>query len=142
MEFVHHLRVRYHECDAQQCVFNSRYLEYLDVAMTEYFRSLGWDYRDLVAAGCDPSLVHTSLFFRSPAWFDDELDIRVQTARVGTSSFELAFETRRASDGEVILAAQTTYVNVDLASRSSRPLPHSIRQRLLSDAKENDDGDN
>ena len=34
------LRVRYGECDAQQVVFNARYADYIDIAMTEYFREV------------------------------------------------------------------------------------------------------
>ena len=41
--FSHTLRVRYHECDAQKVVFNSRYGEYVDVAFGEYMRSLRLD---------------------------------------------------------------------------------------------------
>ena len=32
--FVHRLRVRYGECDAQGVVFNANYLMYFDVALT------------------------------------------------------------------------------------------------------------
>ena len=34
-------RVRYAECDPQGIVFNSRYLEYLDIGITEYWRAAG-----------------------------------------------------------------------------------------------------
>ena len=37
---VHPLRVRYAECDPQGVVFNSRYLEYFDVALTELWREI------------------------------------------------------------------------------------------------------
>jgi acyl-CoA thioester hydrolase len=130
--FVHRLRVRYHECDPQQIVFNSRYLEYFDIAMTEYLRALGWDYLDLVAGGCDPSLVRTSLDFHEPATFDEELNVGVRTTYVGTSSFRLAFEIRRAADAELLTSAETTYVNVDPESKRSRPVPEALRERMLS----------
>ena len=38
-QFTLLLRVRYGECDAQEVVFNARYADYIDIAMTEYFRS-------------------------------------------------------------------------------------------------------
>lgn len=37
--FQYRLRVRYSEVDSQGIVFNANYLNYLDVAITEYFRS-------------------------------------------------------------------------------------------------------
>ena len=48
-------RVRYAEIDAQAVMFNSRYLEYFDLGITEYWRAAGvydrWPLRDL-------SLIH------------------------------------------------------------------------------------
>jgi acyl-CoA thioester hydrolase len=72
---VYRHRVRYHETDAQGFLFNARYLELADVAMTEFFRELGWPYPELVAAGADPSVVSATLTFRKPARFDDLLDV-------------------------------------------------------------------
>lgn len=40
MPVVLHHRVRYHETDAQGFLFNSRFLEIADVALTEFMRSI------------------------------------------------------------------------------------------------------
>ena len=39
--FRHRVRVRYGEIDSQAVLFNARYLDYADIAITEYFRGLG-----------------------------------------------------------------------------------------------------
>jgi acyl-CoA thioester hydrolase len=39
--FRYYLRVRYSECDSQKVVFNARYGEYVDLAVTEYVRAAG-----------------------------------------------------------------------------------------------------
>ncbi|MBI4736341.1 MAG: hypothetical protein HY766_09850 [candidate division NC10 bacterium] len=39
------VRVRYSEIDRQGIVYYSRYLEYVDVALSEYFRALGFPYQ-------------------------------------------------------------------------------------------------
>src|SRR3954453_18000691 len=84
-------RVRYHEADdAQGFLFNSRFLELADVAMTEYFRSIGWPYRKLLAEKVDPSAVRASLRFVRPARFEDVLDVHAGCTRVGRSSFDLS----------------------------------------------------
>ena len=77
--FVHELRVRYHETDAQHHVYNARYLEYLDVAMTEYLRDLGWPYAELVELGFDPVVGKIEIEFQRPAGFDEILRIEVRT---------------------------------------------------------------
>ena len=43
-------RVRYAEVDPQGIVFNSRYLEYCDAAVTEYLRAVGFPPQEFVAS--------------------------------------------------------------------------------------------
>lgn len=132
--FTYDHRVRYHEADAQGFLFNSRYLELADVAMTEYFRSRGFPYRDLVAAGTDPSVVDVRLQFAIPAHFDDLLSITVACVRVGTSSFQLDMDVCRTH--ERLADLQVTYVNVDSSTAKSRPLPEEVAAALRSDIRQ------
>jgi acyl-CoA thioester hydrolase len=121
-------RVRYHEADAQGFLFNGRYLEIADVAMTEFFRRLGFDYREMVADGMDPSVVSAALTFRSPARFDEVLDVHVRCVQVGNSSFSL--ETLVTRDGQALAEMRLVYVNVDPVTARSRALPSPIERRL------------
>jgi acyl-CoA thioester hydrolase len=129
-ELVHRHRVRYHETDAQRMVFNARYLEWVDVAMAEFLRRRGWDYGELIAEGCDPSLVTAKLEFKRPALFDDEVDVFVRPLQVGRSSFTLSFDIRHSTDGGSLAAAEVVYVNVDVDAQRSRPLPAGVRTQL------------
>ena len=117
-------RVRYHEADAQGFLFNARDLEVADVAMTEYLRAVGLEYQSVLDRGFDPSLVTSTVDFRRPAHYDDELDVDVVCTRVGTSSFTLRFAMTR--DGEPVCDVESVYVNVDTATETSRPLPADI----------------
>lgn len=134
MTHVHRHRVRHYEADAQGFLFNSRYLELADVAMTEYFRRLGFPYRDLVAGGVDPSVASARLDFMAPARFEDVLDLDVRCEHVGRSSFTLTTTISRASSP----VARTTlvYVNVDAVTASSRSLTAEVagalRQQLTT----------
>ncbi|MBK6011685.1 thioesterase family protein [Streptomyces sp. MBT53] len=125
---THAHRVRNHEVDTQGFLFNSRYLELADVAMTEFFRELGWPYTKLVDGGTDPSVVSARQTFLSPARFDDVLDVEVTCPRVGTSSFQLDMLVAR--DGTKIAEIEVVYVNVDAEAARSRPLPEAVAQAL------------
>lgn len=129
MAAVYTHRVRYHETDAQGFLFNARYLEVADVAMTEWLRSLGWTYDALVAEGLDVSVVTAAVHFKSPARFDDILDADVRCIRVGTSSFALAIAISR--DGNPVATVDLVYVNVDTATATSRPLPEFFARALV-----------
>ena len=121
-------RVRYHEADAQGFMFNSRYLELADVAMTEFFRALGFPYSELLSAGADPSVIKAGIEFRRPARFDDLLDVAVACTRLGRSSFDLAMVVTR--EQEQIAEIMLTYVNVDARAAASRPVPGAVAEAL------------
>ena len=79
--FRFRFRVRYNECDAQLVVFNARYADYVDLAMTEFMRSLGRDYNALLARGLDNQVVKMTLEWQAPARFDDVIDVHVRTLK-------------------------------------------------------------
>lgn len=134
MSFVHHLRVRYGECDAQGVVFNANWLAYVDDALTEYFRHLGYDPKDtwLEDDGFDVMLVKAVVDWQGPAGFDDRLALAVVPTRFGTKSFDLTY-TARVEDRQV-LTAVVTYVTIDTADHTSIAVPDELRARLEADA--------
>src|ERR1700730_15617469 len=100
--FVHLLRVRYGECDPQGIVFNANYLLYFDVAFTELWRAAVGPWQDMVASGVDAVVAEANLNFRSPARFDDQLELRAQVAQLGKSAITTEIDVMR---GEELLVA-------------------------------------
>lgn len=141
------LRVRYGECDAQAIVFNARWGEYVDVAASEYMRVL-LGTADPATSGVDWRLVKQTTEWRAPAHFDDVIELRVRTIRVGTTSFVLGTEARRLADGTHLVSCETVYVVVDVPTASppeggcaalpkearrsatKRPVPEALRAAL------------
>ncbi len=100
--FTYYLRVRYGECDAQKVVFNSRYGDYVDVAVNEFLRALGYE-SQLVSGELDFQLVKQTTEWRGPARFDQVLAASVYASRIGTTSFTFTTEFRIAGDEPVDL---------------------------------------
>jgi acyl-CoA thioester hydrolase len=121
------LRVRYGEVDAQKIVFNARWGDYVDVAITEYQRAL-WGSVD-PADGLDMRLVKQTIEWKQPARFDDVIEARVRTIAIGTTSFTVGTELRRWPDGPVLATAETVYVAVD-AGFEKMAVPDRFRQAL------------
>lgn len=127
--FFHPLRVRWAEVDPQGIVFNGHYLTYADVAITEYFRALGIAYPgDLSRDGGDFFAIKTVLEYLAPARFDELLEIGVRVGRLGRTS--LSFNLGIWRTGEALTAGEVIYVHADSASRSSRPLPQWLREKV------------
>lgn len=126
--YIH--RVRYSEVDPYGIVFNSRYLEFFDAAMTEFYRNLGLPPHLITTMGFDPVLAKVELQYLNSAVIDDILRIDVACTRIGNSSLDLGFTVIRDSDAQVMATATITYVNIDLTTRASIPIPDVVRTAL------------
>ncbi len=127
--FHYYLRTRYGECDAQKVVFNTRYGEYLDLAVTEFFRALGYG-EQLVSAELDYQLVKQTMEWKAPARFDDVLELTVQTKHLGNTSFTLFTEFRIAGKPALIATGETVYVQVDNATLTKKRISDELRAAL------------
>jgi acyl-CoA thioester hydrolase len=137
--FVHELRVRYGECDPQGIVFNANYLLYFDVVFTELWRAAVGPWQDMVTRGIDAVVAEASLSFRAPARFDDQLALRAQITRVGTTAITTAIDVLR--DEELLVAGQLRHVCVAADTWSKTELPGWIReglQRYVVDGADSD----
>lgn len=127
--FRYYLRVRYGECDAQKVVFNARYGDYIDLAVTEFVRALGFE-DVLVNGALDYQLVKQTLEWRAPARFDQVIEVSVLAKHLGNTSFTLATEFRIAGEDPTLATAETVYVLVDAKSLAKTPLPADLRAAL------------
>jgi acyl-CoA thioester hydrolase len=128
--FTYYLRVRYGECDAQKVVFNSRYSDYVDVAVNEFVRAIGVS-DALIDGPLDFQLVKQTIEWKAPARFDQVLALSVAAERLGTTSFTLRTEFRIAGEPDRIIATvETIYVLVDAATLQKTPLPDRLRAAL------------
>jgi acyl-CoA thioester hydrolase len=126
--FLHHLRVRYRETDAQHVAFNGQYLGWFDDAMTEFIADRGLAYRAMLDAGFDVQLVRSEIDWKSGVGFGDDIAIAVATARLGRTSFALDFEVRRGE--AVTCSGRTVYVVIATDGSGKTEIPPLIRKVL------------
>jgi acyl-CoA thioester hydrolase len=126
--FVHRLRVRYHECDAQGVVFNANHFAYFDVTLTELWRAAFGSYDALVEQGTDVVVVDAQASFLGPVRFDDEIEVQFAIARLGGTSMTSEIEERR--DGEVLVRGRMVHVFVDSHTMQKKEIPSDVRDKL------------
>jgi acyl-CoA thioester hydrolase len=126
--FVHQLRVRYHECDAQGIVFNAHHFAYFDVTLTELWREAFGSYDAMVEAGSDVVVVDAQASFHASPRFDDLLDVEMTIAQLGSSSMVSTFEEKR--DGQLLVTGRMVHVFVDPKTMQKQPIPGTVRERL------------
>lgn len=129
--FSTRFKVRYAEIDGQKVVFNSRYLEYADVAVTEF-----WDWTGIGAAlgplwaETEFHVRHTEIDYLKPFTYGDTIEAFVAVSRLGTSSLTQRFELCHAVSGALHTVIEMVIVNVHLPSGQPAPLAAEVRAFL------------
>ncbi|MGI8714858.1 MAG: acyl-CoA thioesterase [Solirubrobacteraceae bacterium] len=126
--FAHRMRVRYVECDALGVVFNAHYLSYMDQTITELFRAGFGGYRRLLDSGLDMAVAEARIRFRSPARFDEEIDLEATVAHIGTTSLITDHRLRR--DGELLIEGRLVHIWVQRATTVKTAIPDWARTGL------------
>jgi acyl-CoA thioester hydrolase len=122
------LRVRYAETDQMGVVYYANYFVWCEIGRVEFFRQLGHDYK-LMETEEDSHLpvVEASCRYRSPARYDDEIQIETRVTTLRGPVIKFGYRLLRLEpDGERLLAeAETVHVCVD-RQMQKKPLPAKI----------------
>ncbi|WP_232725429.1 acyl-CoA thioesterase [Bacillus sp. FJAT-44742] len=130
--FSHPIRVRYSEIDGQKIVFNAHYSTYIDVAVTEYFRTvISPDWMQLAEENVFDLVVRKmTLEFLSPAKLDDMLQVHCRVKKIGTSS--MTFEYVITRDEEVLVQAESIQVCFDSTAGKAKAIPKEVVDKISS----------
>jgi YbgC/YbaW family acyl-CoA thioester hydrolase len=129
--FSTRFRVRYAEIDGQKVVFNSRYLEYADVATTEF-----WEWTGIEAALGDVwrhSEFHVrkaEVDYLKPFVWGDTVEAHVRIARIGATSLTMAMELMHGQTGALHATIVMVTVNVHLPTGRPLAIPDAVRAFL------------
>jgi acyl-CoA thioester hydrolase len=121
--FSHQFRVRWSETDAQGVVFNARYLDYGDIAITEYWRAVGFRvlYPELPL---EFHVARATVNFRKPIKPDEMITVTARTVATGRSSLTQLVAIFGADGNDDLRAEiELVSVHVDLATHKSARLP-------------------
>lgn len=133
--FIHRLRVRWAEVDAQQVVFNAHYLGYLDAAMSDYWREVGLPYPEgLQHVQGDLFMRANTMQYHASARLDDWLDVGVRCERLGNSSLTMAWAVW--AQGRLLTSGEAVYVFTGLQDRQPMRVPDSLRAQIEAHAQE------
>jgi len=122
--FRHQHRVTYADCTVGNHVYYARYLDLLETARGEFFRSLGstflqWQGRELIFP-----IIEARLRYKSPARYDDVLAIAVTVSAAAGVRLNFGYQIVNES-GMKALEAETFHVCTNLLERPKR-LPEEL----------------
>lgn len=130
--FIHRFRVRYAEVDMQNVVFNSRYLEYADLVITEYWRSVGVHFTG--EGALEFHVARAIVDYRKPMRADEEIDAHARVSRFGNSSMTTLIELHGAGADDLRASIELIHVHVDLETGKAQTIPDAVRARFAPQA--------
>jgi acyl-CoA thioester hydrolase len=128
--FVHRLTVRFADCDPLGHVNNAVYLTYLEETRFAHWRAK-WGYGTEDPAPDIPGVIlaRVEIDYRAQAHHGDVLDIRMNVASIGRSSFTYEYEIVNAT-GTQVATARSVMVMFDYATQKTVPVPDTVRTLL------------
>ena len=128
--FSTRFRVRYSEIDAQRVVYNSRYLEYVDLAISEFWPWTGMEALGSIWTEAEFHVRHTEIDYHKPFVLGDEVEAFARVERLGATSMTERFELCHATTGELHCTVVMVIVHVDLATGRPKPIEGIVREGL------------
>ncbi|MCO7124834.1 acyl-CoA thioesterase [Sporolactobacillus shoreicorticis] len=116
--------VRYNETDKMGVVHHSHYVNYFEVARTDYIQKLGISYRKVEEQGFMMPVLGIDVHYHAPALYDDTL--LVETTVGAYDSIKLTFDYKiyREKDRKLLVDGSSSHCWTDLSLR-----PVSIRRK-------------
>lgn len=115
----------------QGVVFNAHFMNYFDIANTEYVYEVRRSLPEKIRKWVEVQLLKSTMEFKGPARLHDDLEIYARVARLGRSSMTFLYEIYRKGEDELISTCEAIYVNVDLKASKSLPMPEEFVAAVL-----------
>ena len=100
------IRVWYKHTDQMGFVHHSNYICYYEEARSAFMREYGVSYAKMEAEGVLMPILHIESDYRRPAFYDDELTVRVLIGEVPKARFTVDYEVYN-SQGELLNTGRT-----------------------------------
>jgi acyl-CoA thioester hydrolase len=120
--FSHFVRVPYAHTDQMGFVYYANYLIYFEMARAEMLREVGLPYAELEKQGVFLPVLEAHCEYKSPAHFDDRLEISSQCLIQGV---RLRVDYKVTRGNELIVTGHTVHVCVSEKLKIMRP-PKSL----------------
>ncbi|HNX30592.1 MAG TPA: thioesterase family protein [Holophaga sp.] len=123
MESITPIRVRYAETDAMGIVHHAVYPVWMELGRSDFLREMGQSYAEWEAQGVRMSVGEIQVKFRSPARYDELVEVRTRLLEAGRRKVVFAYEVCR--EGVLLAEGRTTHLVTGPDGRS-RVMPQHL----------------
>lgn len=129
--FQYPVRAQPHHTDYAGIVWHGSYIVWMEEARVECLRSIGIEFADLVALGCDLPVVELSVRYHRPIRLGMAAVVRTRMAEVSGVRINWDYQIQSPDGEDLYATAQATLVAVDLEKgKIMRQLPSAMETVL------------
>jgi acyl-CoA thioester hydrolase len=130
--FEYPIVVHPHHTDYGGIVWHGTYLTWMEEARVECLRSIGIDFADLVAMGCDLPVVDMSVRYRRALRMGESAIVKTRTIDMAGVRIVWEYEIQSENREIIYLTGTVTLVAVDREKgKIMRQLPNSVKDALV-----------
>ena len=129
--FEYPVRAQPHHTDYAGIVWHGTYIAWMEEARVECLRSIGIDFADLVALGCDLPVVELSVRYHRPIQMGMSAVVRAQMTEMDGVRINWDYQIQSLDRQELYVTARVTLVAVDREKgKIMRQLPPAVKDAL------------
>lgn len=130
--FEYTVKAQPHHTDYAGIVWHGHYLTWMETARVECLRSIGVDFAELVAMGCDLPVVELSLKYHRPIHLGTKAIVRTRLAETVGVRIHWDYEIKSVDYQELFVTGRVTLVGLDREKGNIiRQLPTNLQNALV-----------
>lgn len=130
--FEYPVKAQPHHTDYAGIVWHGTYLTWMEEARVEYLRSIGIEFADLVALGCDLPVVELSLRYHLPIRLGVSAIVKTRLIETTGVRINWDYEIQSYDRREIFLTGKVVLVGVDREKgKIMRQLPSQVQDALV-----------
>ena len=127
--FVHEVRVRFAETDAQGIAHHASFIVWLEVARVAYLAAFAGGYRAIRERGIEALTTAVRIEYLRAAYFDDVLSVGVRCGEIRGARFGYIYAIER--EGQTLATAATSHATVDRETMAPTRVPAWFREDVV-----------
>ena len=110
-------KVQYYETDKMGVTHHSNYIRWMEEARIEYMNQIGYGYDEVEKGGIMSPVLSVECEYKSATTFPEEVDIEVWVEELKGVRFQLVYEMKKTSDGEVCCTGRTKHCFINASGK-------------------------
>ncbi len=126
---IYQQRVSYSVVDRMGFLYHVAYLEYFELARSDWVRKIYKPYKEIEDEGYALVVIEANLKYHKPAYYDDVLEIAASVSNWGNSRLSFNYEVYRENENKPLCTGVTKHCFINKDGKPA-PMPEGLKTIL------------